>query len=52
MKFEVTLDLLEEMADTISNCNWADGEIYDYMKSCVTGSDNYDPDKYESNSDL
>lgn len=40
MKFEVTLDLLFEMAQCIHCCNWEDeDEIYDYMKACVTGRD-------------
>jgi len=47
MKFEITLELLEEMAECIHNCSWSSSdEIYDYMKSCVTGSESYDPDDY------
>ena len=50
MKFEVTLELLEEMAWCIGDCNWVDGdEIYAYMKSCVTDSDCYDPETYKAN---
>ena len=49
MKFEVTLDLLEEMADCIEDCNWSEGEIYAYMKSCVTDDESYDPEKFDNN---
>ena len=49
MKFDVTLDLLEEMAECISSCNWTgQDEIYAYMKSCVTNSDDYDPEDWKN----
>jgi hypothetical protein len=51
MKFEVTLELLEEMAECIHNVNWADGEIYAYMKSCVTDDESYDPEDWENKED-
>ena len=50
MKFKITLELLEEMAWCIGDCTWVDGdEIYAYMKSCVTSSDDYDPETYKAN---
>ena len=46
MKFEVTLELLEEMAECIHRCEWVSGdEIAAYMKSCVTDGD-YDPEDW------
>jgi len=40
MKFNVTLALLEQMAECIHDCNFESSEeIYEYMKSCITGSD-------------
>ena len=47
MKFEITLELLEEMASCIEDCSWAEGEIYAYMKSCVTDDDSYDAERFE-----
>lgn len=46
MKFEIALDLLEEMTECIEGVNWAEGEIYAYMKSCVTDDDSYDPEDW------
>ncbi len=47
-KFEVTHDLLEEMAECIHNCSWVSGaEIYAYMKGCVTDS-SYDPEEWSN----
>ncbi len=47
VKFEVTLELLEEMAQCIHDCSWVSGEeIYTYMKGCVTGSDDYEPEQW------
>jgi hypothetical protein len=52
MKFNVSLDLLEEMAECIHISNWAStDEIYAYMKSCVTGSADYDPEDYADGKD-
>ncbi len=48
MKFDVTLDLLKEMAECIDQCTWKnDAEIYAYMKACVTDSDTYDPEDWK-----
>jgi len=49
MKFEVTLELIEEMAHCIVDCNLSGEEASEYMKSCVTGNDSFDP---ESNKHL
>ena len=47
MKHEITLELLEEMAECIHNCSWVSSEeIYAYMKSCVTDSGNYEPEDW------
>ena len=47
IKFEVTLDLLFEMAECIHTCSWvSEDEVYEYMKSCVTGSINYEPEEW------
>ena len=47
MKFEITLDVLEEMAECIHNCSWvSDDEIFAWMKGCVTGSADYDPEEW------
>lgn len=46
IKLEVTLDLIEEMAECIHNCSWVSGEeMAAYMKSCITGG-NYDPEQW------
>lgn len=46
MKFEITLELIEEMAECIHDCSWVSGEeIAAYMKSCVTDG-NYDPEDW------
>jgi len=46
MKFEIDLDLIEEMATCIYLCSWvSDEEIAAYMKSCITGG-NYEPDEW------
>jgi hypothetical protein len=46
MKFEVTLELLEEMAHCIHDCSWVSGEeIAEYMKATVTGKD-YEPEEW------
>jgi len=45
MKFEVTLEQLEEYACCIVDCNLDRDEACDYIKSCVTGSDSFDPDE-------
>ncbi len=43
LKFEVSLDLIEEMAECIHSCSWvSDEEIAAYMKSCITEG-NYNP---------
>ena len=48
MKHEVTLELLEEMAECIHLCNWNSiDEVYAYMKACVTNSDDYDPEDWK-----
>ena len=37
IKFEVTLELLEEIADCIHSCSWVSGEeIAAYMKATIT----------------
>lgn len=49
VKFEVTLELLEEMAQCIHDCSWVSGEeIAAYMKSCVTDG-NYEPEEWSFN---
>ena len=46
VKFEVTLELIEEMAECINDCSWVSGEeIAAYMKSCVTDG-NYEPEEW------
>lgn len=46
IKFEVTLELIEEMANCIYCCSWvSDDEISAYMKACITGGD-YDPEEW------
>lgn len=47
LKLEVSLDDLEEMAHCIHGCSWVSGEeIYAYMKGCVTGVSDYDPQEW------
>lgn len=44
MKFEVTKDLIEEMAECIYCCKWvSQEEIAAYIKGCITGS-YYEPE--------
>lgn len=45
MKFEVTLEQLEEYACCIVDNDLTRDEACDYIKSCVTGSDSFDPDE-------
>ena len=46
IKFEVTLELIEEMAECIHDCSWVSGEeIAAYMKSCIT-SGSYEPEEW------
>lgn len=45
IKFEVSKDLLEEMAECIHLCIWdSEGEILAYMLSCINNNGNYDPE--------
>lgn len=51
VKFEVDFELLEEMAEVINNCSWISAEgIAAYMKDCITGSDNYQPEQWSVDS--
>jgi len=44
IKFEVSKDLLEEMAECIHLCDWvSEEEVLAYMISCINNNDNYDP---------
>ena len=45
MKFEVTLEELEEYACCIVDNKLTRDEACNYIKSCVTGSDSFDPDE-------
>jgi hypothetical protein len=46
IKFEVTLEELEEMAECIHTCSWVSSEeVYAYMKSCVTNG-GYEPEDW------
>ena len=46
IKFEVTLDTLEDWANCIHDCDWVSAEeILAYMKAGVTGSD-YDAEDW------
>ena len=46
MKFGVSLELIEEMAETINNCSWVSAEeIASYMKGCIAGGD-YEPEQW------
>ena len=39
VKFDITLDDLEDMAQCIHNCSWVSiDELFAYMKATVTGS--------------
>ena len=45
-KVEVSYELLNEMAQCIFDCNWvSSGEIYNYMRSTINGTD-YDPEEW------
>ena len=48
MKFEVTLEQLEEYACCIVDNDLNRDEACDYIKSCVTGSDSFDPDEVKT----
>ncbi len=46
MKFEITLEDLEDMAECIHDCSWVSSEeIFAYMKGCVTGGE-YEPEDW------
>jgi len=46
VKFEVTLELLEEIAELMHNCSWVSiDERFAYIKSCVNNG-NYEPDEW------
>lgn len=46
MNFEITTELIEEMAEVIHTCNWVSSEeVAAYMKSCVVGG-TYDPEEW------
>ena len=46
LKFEVTLELIEEMAECIHNCSWvSDDEIVAYIKATITGNE-YEPEEW------
>ena len=46
LKFEITLELLEEMAELMHNVSWVSiDERFAYMKSCVTNG-GYDPEEW------
>lgn len=46
VKFEVSLDLIEEMAECIHTCSWvSDEEIAAYMKACITDG-HYEPEEW------
>lgn len=50
IKFEVTLELLEEIAELMHNCEWVSiEERFAYIKSCVTNSNNYEPEEWSEN---
>ncbi len=47
IKFEVSPGLIDEMAKCIHDCSWVSGdEIATYIKDCITGSDNYEPEEW------
>ena len=49
MKFEVTLELIEEIAQCIHDCSWVSGEeIAAYMKATITDTD-YEPEEWSVN---
>ena len=49
MKFEIELDLIEEMAHCIHDCSWVSGdEIAAYIKATITGAD-YEPEDWSIN---
>lgn len=44
--FKVTLELIEEMAESIHNCTWVSSdEISAYMKACITNG-SYEPEEW------
>ena len=46
MKFEITLELIEEIAQCIHDCSWVSGEeIAAYMKATITDTD-YEPEEW------
>ena len=46
MRFEIDLDLIDEMAECIHDCSWVSAEeIAAYMKSCITNG-NYEPEEW------
>ena len=46
MRFEIDLDLIDEMAECIYDCSWVSAEeIAAYMKSCITNG-NYEPEEW------
>ena len=46
MKFEITTDLINEIAETIYYCQWVSAEeISAYMKGCIAGS-GYEPEEW------
>ena len=46
IKFEVSKDLLEQMAECIYLCNWvSEEEILKYMMGCIADVD-YDPEAW------
>lgn len=49
MKHEIDLELIEEMAECIFNCEWVSKEeIASYIKSCVTDSASYTPEEWSA----
>ncbi len=47
IKFEVTLELIEEIAECVHRCSWvSEGEIAAYMKSMITDSGDYEPEDW------
>ena len=46
MKFEITLELIEEIAQCIHDCSWvSEEEIAAYMKATITDTD-YEPEEW------
>jgi len=49
IKFEVSKDLLEEMAECIYLCEWVNKEeVFKYMIGCITSGD-YAPEEQSEN---